>query len=411
MPSVLQYNAKQIATSEPYAWYREQSSVFFYFLYFSKMKKNLCYITVALIIMLLAFSACNNHTIEQAVTLDGVSVNGDTIFIAEGSNLDGKLSTIQVGSTPCAAEIRTTGEINPIPTQYAEVAAPLAGRVVKCYIRIGQNVLKGSPLFEIASSGYAEIAKEYVQTKSSLEQAERKLNRTKDLFENHVASSKELEEAETEYRLAVEDHKHAAAMSREYQIKTDNIEVGQTMTVRSPVSGKVLKNEVVIGEYLKEDADAKVIVADLSKVWIKANISETDARLVNDIEKVEIRTVTNHDSLITGKIVYVGGMLDPETRTLQTIIECDNRGALLLPNMYADLTLYTSESNHIIVDKTAVLQSGDSRYVLKKVAPHTYCRTNVTVTSVDQQRVIVNTGLNPGDVIVTDGAFYLIDKK
>ena len=197
-------------------------------------------------------------------------------------------------------------------------------------IHIGQSVKQGSPLFDIASSEYSEIAKSYIQSNSEMLQAERTLNRVKDLYDNHVASSKELEEAQTAYNIAREEYNHAQAVTKEYQICSDNMSVGRPMTVRSPIHGKILKNEIVIGEYLKEDSEAKVIIADLDKVWLKANISEKEAPLVNNIESVDISTVANSDSVLHGKIVYVGGMLDPETRTLQTIIECDNRKGELI---------------------------------------------------------------------------------
>lgn len=338
-------------------------------------------------------------------------IANDTIEIAVGSNLSGKMETETVSTTPYAATIKTTGVISPIPTQYAEVAAPLPGRTVKSHIRIGQTVRKGSALFDIASSEYSEIAKGYAQSRSEMQQAEKTLKRVKDLYDNHVASSKELEEAQTAYNIAKEEFNHSVAVAREYQINTESLTVGQPMTVRSPVDGKVLKNEIVIGEYLKEDAEAKVIVANLDKVWLKANISEKEAPLVGGVSSVDIRTVANSDSVLHGTIVYVGGMLDPETRTLQTIIECDNRNGELMPNMYANITLYTTERDCIVIPKEAVLQSGEGRYVLRKVGERRYCKTYVTVQTAGDGQLLVLDGLKAGDEIVTKGAFYLIDNQ
>ena len=379
-------------------------SINFPFIY---MKINYGCVVTASIVLLLFATACHNNKSQETEDSGYRVLENDTIEITEGSNLNGKLQTESVTLLPYIATIKTTGTITPIPTQYAEIAAPLPGRVVKSHIRIGQTVGQGSPLFDIASSEYSEIAKSYIQSHNEMQQAERTLNRVKDLYDNHVASNKELEEAQTAYNIAREEYNHAVAVTKEYQINTANLTVGQPMTVRSPIHGKVLKNDIVIGEYLKEDADAKVIVADLDKVWVKANISEKDAPLVSDIQSVDIRTVAKNDSLMHGKIVYVGGMLDPETRTLQTIIECDNRKGEMMPNMYADLTLYTVERDCITVPKEAVLQSGDGRYVLRKVGERKYCRAYVTVQSADDGQLIVLDGLKSGDEIITKGAFYL----
>lgn len=371
------------------------------------MKQNRIFSTATTVAVLLIMLACQSNSQQSADGQEVKQLGNDTIEIAEGSSLISKLKHEQVSTSPYSETIQTTGVITPIPTQYAEIAVPLAGRVVKDYIHLGQTVNVGTPLFDIASSDYSEIAKDYSNSLSEMKQAERAFNRTKDLYYNRVASSKEMEEAQTAYNIAREEYNHSLAVAKEYQLNVNNLIVGQPMTVHSPVRGKVLKDDLVIGEYLHEDADAKVIVADLDKVWLKANISEKDVPMVSNIQQVDIRTVANNDSVIHGKIIYLGGMLDPETRTLQTVIECDNRNGILIPNMYADLILYQSVRDYIIIPKEAVLQRENGRYVLRKVGERLYYRTLVNVHSTADGRLIVTDGLHVGDEIITQGAFYL----
>lgn len=371
------------------------------------MRINSICVKSVLVTFFFTVVACSNNGSQSSEENGGIQSANDTIEIPESSNLIGKLMTEKVTLSPHAGTIKTTGVITPIPTEYAEIAAPLPGRVVKNHIHLGQVVWVGSPLFDIASSEYSEIAKEYIRTQSEMQQAERALNRVRDLYDNHVASSKEVEEAQTAYDIARGEYNYALAVSKEYQINTANLIVGHPMTVKSPIHGKVLKNDIVIGEYLKEDAEAKVIIANLDKVWLKANISEKEVPLVSNIQNVDIRTVANSDSVLHGKIVYVGGMLDSDTRTLQTVIECDNRNGELMPNMYADLTLYQAEKDCIIIPKEAVLQSKEGRYVMRKVGERLYCRTYVAVHSTSDGRLVVLDGLKVGDEIITKGVFYL----
>ena len=269
----------------------------------------------------------------------------------------------------------------------------------------------GTPLFEIYSSDYSEIVKNYRQSQAALATARKTMERVEDLNRNKVASDKELEEAKSEYQHALEDYRHAEAVAKEYQINLANSSSGQPMIVRSPVSGKVLRNDLVIGEYVKDDAEAKVVVADLNKVWVKANITEQEAPLMESIKKVNLRLVSCPDSIISGKIVYVGGMLDAETRTLQTIIECDNKGGKMMPNMYAKIEMESDGRSCIVVPKEAVLQGEKGRYVIRRIGDNTYCRTTVNVQGADNERYIVTSGLDKTDEIVTHGAFYLIDAK
>lgn len=374
---------------------------------YHKMKKYICYLFLAA--LMIGCSGSGDGAGDNSANND-VVVTGDTIRVSQTSAIASKLVVDSVKEILYTPMLTTTGVVTAIPTGYAQVAAPFGGRVVRNLVHIGQNVRVGSPLFEISSSDYSDIVKQYIQSKAELDMAKRALDRTQDLHNNKVASVKELDEAKTAYALALEEYRHSVAVAKEFQIDLKSAEVGQPMVVRSPVSGRVLDNDLVIGEYLKEDAEAKVVVADLNRVWVKANVSEMDAPYVEGIEGVEVSLVARPDSVVKGRVSYVGGMLDPETRTVQTIIECENPRQQMLPNMYARVQMKVHERKCIVLPKDAVLQGNDTRYVWRKVGTDTYCRTVVEVQSLDAERLIVTRGLNVGDEVITEGAYYLIDK-
>lgn len=363
-----------------------------------------------LCLCLLASCAGSNTTENETVSGD-IRVDGDTLTVTPNSATASKLATTKAVSEMHEMTISTTGEVTAIPTAYAEVAPPFAGRITKSLVHIGQSVSVGTPLFELYSADYSEVVKNYLQSVSQMEAAKSAYNRIKDLHANKVASAKELEEAQMAYSRELEEYRHAMAVAKEYQIDLKHAEVGQPMIVRSPIAGKVLRNDLVMGEYVKDDADAKVVVADLRKVWVKANVTEMEAPLMSSVEEVEIRLVSNPDSSFGGKIAYTGGMLDPETRTMQTIIECDNAQGRMLPNMYAKIRLKTSGRDCIIVPKKAVLQGEGSRYVLRKIGENRYLRTKVQTQTADEERLIITDGIDNEDEIVTEGAFLLIDSK
>lgn len=356
-------------------------------------------------------SCAGSNTTENETASGDIRVDGDTLTVTPNSATASKLATTKAVSEMHEMTISTTGEVTAIPTAYAEVAAPFAGRITKSLVHIGQSVSVGTPLFELYSADYSEVVKNYLQSVSQLEVARSAYNRIKDLHANKVASAKELEEAQMAYNRELEEYRHAMAVAKEYQIDLKHAEVGQPMIVRSPIAGKVLSNDLVMGEYVKEDADAKVVVADLRKVWVKVNVTEMDAPLMNSVEDVSVRLVSDPDSSFSGRITYMGGMLDPETRTMQTIIECDNSKGRMLPNMYAKISLKTTGRNCIIVPKKAVLQGDGSRYVLRKIGENKYLRTKVLAQTADEDRLIITDGLSIDDEIVTEGAFLMIDSK
>ena len=362
-------------------------------------------------IVLLAACAGNNGTGDTGNSTEMPTVQGDTITVPASCAIHDKLVCDTAGEELHSITLATTGVVTAIPNKYAAVAAPFPGRVVKTMVHIGQTVKAGSPLFELSSSDYSEVVKNYIQSRTALEVAKRVMDRTQDLYDNKVASERELDEAKMSYQMALEEYRHATAVGKEFQIDLRTAEVGQPMVVRSPIAGKVLGNELVVGEYMKEDAEAKVVVADLDKVWVRANVSETAAPYVEGIEEVEVRLVSRPDSVVRGRVAYVGGLLDPETRTVQTIIECDNPGHHMLPNMYASVSMKMKEQNSIVVHKEAVLQGDNGRYVLRRVAEDHYVRTPVKVQTLDEEHLLVTEGLKVGDVFVSEGSFYLINIK
>ncbi|MBQ9474605.1 MAG: efflux RND transporter periplasmic adaptor subunit [Bacteroidales bacterium] len=357
-------------------------------------------------------SGCNRGAGEaETVEMMMPVVSGDTVMVPEGSNIAARLELDTIGEEYHSINLTTTGVVSAIPNAYAEVTSPMTGRVARVMVRLGQAVEAGSPLYEVSSSEYSEIIKNYLQSKTAMVTARRVKERTQDLYNNKVASERELDEAKMTYDIAMEEYRHAESVCREYQIDLAHAEVGQPLTVRSPIRGHVLDNNLVVGGYLKEDSEARVVVANLDKVWVKANVSETAVPYLTNIEDVEVRLVAQPDSILKGKVTYVGGILDPETRTVQTIIECNNPRMMMKPNMYAAVSMCMTGRNSIVIHKTAVMQGEGGRYVFLCTSPGVYVRTRIEAQTLDSEHVLVTSGLNEGDIIIGNGAFYLNDYK
>ena len=128
-------------------------------------------------------------------------MEGDTVHVTD-CFLSEKIKITDVRLEPYSKEVITSGVVRPIPTRYACIASPFAGRVIKSYIQIGQLVDRGAPLFEISSPDFTMAQKEYFQALSSRELAKKDLQRKEDLIKNGVSSQKELEEAQNALLIA-----------------------------------------------------------------------------------------------------------------------------------------------------------------------------------------------------------------
>ena len=200
-----------------------------------------------------------------------ISLKGNIIEIGAGSPILAHLKTEKVALEPYSVDFTTSGVVKAIPTSYAEIASPFAGRIVRSFVRLGQHVMPGSPIFEISSPEFYETGKIYYQAKQEMELAQKSLKRERDLVDNKVGVKKELEEAEVNYELKKKDYENARASLKVFQINPDRVVLGQPLIIRSPIAGEVVTDQMVIGQYIKEDAAPVAVIANLSKVWFVAH--------------------------------------------------------------------------------------------------------------------------------------------
>ena len=343
-----------------------------------------------LLLLATALCACSGQRKAEDASKQ-VILQDRLIHVGAESPVLAKLETAPVSKELYRMEFTTSGVVRAIPSRYAEVASPVEGRVVRSFVRLGQKVVPGSPLFEISAPAVFEAGKAYAQAKEELALAQKNLNRERDLMQNRVGVQKALEEAEANY--------------------PEQFVLGQPLIIRSPIAGEVVKNRLVMGQYLKEDADPVMIVADLEKVWVVANVKEKDLSLVQALEEVEIQLVALPDRKLTWQIYPSSELLAPDTRSVEILIECDNRERLMKPEMYGMVKLSDKEASLIRIPTTAILQEEDAMYVLVEEAERTYRKQSIEAGQSEDGKTVVLSGLREGERIVVKGAFYLLDAR
>lgn len=358
----------------------------------------------------LLLCGCGTGNINQSENHQ-ITLQDNVITVTENAPVLEKIKTEKVKLAPYKAQFSTTGVVKAIPTSYAEIATPFAGRIARSFVRLGQRVNVGSALFEISSPSYFETSKAYFGAKQEMEQALKSLSREKDLLDNHVGVAKDVEEATVNYQLKRQDYENAKSALKVFQVDPAKLKLGEPLVVRSPIAGKVVANNIVIGQYIKEDAEPLAVVADLNKVWVVAHVKEKDIRLIEKLQEVEIRLSASPEELIKGKIYHISEMLDEATRSVEVIIECSNTEGRMKPFMYGTVQLTDATTDAILIPTAAVLQEEDNCYVLVREGDRKFRKVVITVSSNTEQKSVVTDGLKADDEIVTEGAFYLLDAK
>lgn len=360
-----------------------------------------------LICIIAVVSACQNNTGQGEISK--IRSSGDTILIPANSNLTGKIMTAKVIQGPHQNKIITSGIVKAIPNNYAEIASPFSGRIIRSFVSLGQKVNVGSPVFEISSPSFFEAGKTYYQSKQEMQLAEKNLKRQQDLFNNGVGIQKDLEEAEVNYELTKRDFENSVASLKVYQVDPEELVLGQPLIVRSPINGEIVENRIVIGQYLKEDAGPVAIVAELSKVWVIGQLKEKDINSVHESDEAEIKLTGMPQTSISGTVFHIGEILDDETRSVQIHVLCENNSRRMKPGMFVTTQFFKTSDNVIIIPANSVLQMKDSSFVFVYLGKNKFLERSVEIAGTENDSVILKSGLNANEEIVTQGGILLME--
>jgi len=249
------------------------------------------------------------------------------------------------------------------------------------------------------------VQTEFISARSALAQAERDLRRKEDLHQRGIAAQRELEEARTGYEIALSEMEGANLKMRIFGIEEDNI--GKPLIVRSPISGRVVDLNVAPGEFIAEPEEPLMIIADLSSVWVTANIQEKDIRLINPGDEVIARFAAWPGEVYEGTVLFISDILDEETRSTRVRIEFENQDNKLKPGMFASVRFLSEPSEEIVLPPRAVLQRRDFTYVYVETAPFTFAMRTVRTGELFGDKLVILEGLHPGEQVIVHNAVML----
>ncbi|MEA2262272.1 MAG: rane fusion protein heavy metal efflux system, partial [Acidobacteriaceae bacterium] len=180
--------------------------------------------------------------------------------------------------------------------------------------------------------------------------------------------------------------------------------------VVAPRSGTVLKREITIGQVV-QPADPAFTIADLSSVWIVANVPEESAGHLQKGMQVEVRIPALPQSNITGRLSFVSPIVDPATRTVEVRMDVPNASGILKPDQLATVTLTGHTEQKLTVPDAAVVRENNKDYVFVQTTPQGYVLREVSLGEEGNDRRVVLGGVQSSERIVTDGAFHLNNQR
>ena len=321
-----------------------------------------------------------------------------------------------VASGTSAGGIRLPGVVQPNAYRAVAVTPLVAGRVTRVSAELGASVRRGQTLAHIYSPELAEAQTKYVSAKAMLEAHDRELQRTQKLVEIGAASRQEMERIHAEHAAQT-----AAVQSARSQLELLGVsasvvdalgsgsKVNATTSVPAPIDGVITERTANVGLNV-DQATPLFTVVDLSTVWIIADVYEKDFSRVRVGNDATVTTAAYPGLLLRGRISYIDPQVNPETRTAKVRVEVPNpRGELRL-GMYAEVVVAGAPGASVpVVPRSAVQNVGDRTvvYLANPKEPGTFTEREVHLGEASGEQVEVTAGLQPGDVVVTEGSFFV----
>ena len=295
-------------------------------------------------------------------------------------------------------EIHTSGQFVADESRLAHVHVKVSGYIEKVFADFpGQSVRKGQPLFTVYSPDLVATQQEYLIAR----RGERSMGASE--FPS-VSQGAQALLASARERLKLWDVSDAQIE------KLDRTgEVSRSLTIYSPVSGVIQDRKVFPNTAVNPDTDLYT-VADLSRLWVNADIYEYEAPYVRVGQPAEVRLSYFPGKVWQGRVNFIYPQMDAQTRTLKVRIDLPNPGLQLKPQMFADVTVKVDYGDNVVVPEEAVLDSGREQTVFVSAGEGRFVPRKVTAGAHVDGKVVILSGLKAGETVVSSGNF-LVDSE
>lgn len=336
------------------------------------------------------------------------------------------------------ADVKAFGELKPGIGQIAfnedassVVLAPFSGRITRLIAKVGDDVKRGDPLFELDSPEVVQAQTDLIaavqglgKVKSQLALAKRTLDRQSSLIAAKATSQRDVDLAKNDHEAAEADIKTAegavrAARNRlrvmigrtpEEIAKIEELRIiNPTITVNSPISGTIVGRKIGPGQYVRSDLnDPLFSIADLTTMWLKAAVPENDIIHIKVGQEIEVRIAALGDRPFYAKVAAIGASSDTTTRRVVVRAELPNPDRVLRNDMFATFKIKVGSGEPIIgLPPAAIIWDGDATVVWVQASPVLFQRRKVTTGREQDGFVQVKDGLKPGEMVATRGAIFI----
>jgi len=343
-------------------------------------------------------------------------------LLKEDAAADGGLIRSQpVATVAVTNDMNVTGEVQLNENTAVKISPRISGIVESVRVDIGAHVMKGDVLFTVNSSELGRALVDYERSRALTALSATNFEREKSLFNRKIASAQDMIEAQMVYEQhktelkASEQALHVLGLSEEDlepMIKDKKCVGTISLPVRAPIEGTIVEKHALVGEFL-EPGSMVMLLADLTTVWVWANIYEQDLSQHIEARKqgplpAQAFVRAFPETPFPGRIDYIGVTMEEQTRTVKVRATVENKNRRLRPGMFCDLRIgITKGEEALAIPRSALLSDEGKDFVFKHWQGDLYVRRPVTTGREFFDKVEILEGLAPREIIVAEGGFLL----
>lgn len=315
------------------------------------------------------------------------------------------LQVTAVQAQAAADVVTVTATIKANQDRLARIAPRVEGRIVRVSASLGDRVRAGQTLAVLDSVSLGEAQSAMRESQSAHRVAQADYDRASKLAAEEIVPQKDVLRARGELDKAAAQLRAARDKLRLLGATGGVDETG--FAIASPIAGTVIEKKASVGE-LATPAQPLFAVADLSRVWIEANLTENVLAKVKPGSTATVTVAAYPGEHFTGRVTYVAGVLEKESRTVPARIEVANPDGRLKPEMFATAEISTGAT------KEHVLSVPDAAVVIMQGQPSVFIegakgfeQRAIEAGERNGGRTVIRSGVKPGEKVVTAGAYAL----
>jgi cobalt-zinc-cadmium efflux system membrane fusion protein len=360
-------------------------------------------------------ASADSGTAASPATI-GPTADPDAVQLSD-SQL-GSIKTAEVAERDFPTQKESVGSIDFNEDMNVQVFTPYQGRIIRTYAELGDDVKKGQLLFTIESSDFIAAQSNLIGAAATLDQTTSALERAKKLYAVHGIDQNDYEAAVAALQTAegaLRAARNAVAIFGKTEAQIDHIvaarQVETALMVKSPITGRITARNAAPGLLEQPGSQpAPYSVADLSTMWMLANVPESDSPAFKLGQQVTVSVSAFPGRLFHGNVTAIGATVDPNSRRVTVRSEIKDPKHELRPEMFATFVIRTGDPAHApAVPLNGVVREGDGTMSVWVVGNehHRFMRRSVKIGRQRDGYDEILDGLKPGETVAVDGAIFL----